>query len=224
MSPGISAKFASLGLVVLLAGCAATAPQYYSLQAPAMAAAPQAGEITADYVISVQPVLIPEQLARPQIVVAAASGSEVMPLNAALWAGPLEAQIRDSLADSMARRLNVLDVGLSKVVELPTWRIYVDVQRFDSVYGEAVRHDVVWRLVPQNMPEDVGKRVCSAQLLHSVGTGMSALVEGHRRSLDTLAAVMAQTLPLGSTLPPLSEAQQEGLHFRGCVVQDAGQA
>lgn len=224
MNPRLSAKFAFLGLVVLLAGCAATAPQYYSLQAPAMSALSQSGEIASDYVISVQPVLIPEQLARPQILVSASSGSEVVPLNAALWAGPLESQIRDALADSLARRLNVLDVGLSKIVELPTWRIYVDIQRFDSVYGESVRHDVVWRLVPQNMPEDMGKRVCSAQVEQPVDIGMSALVEGHRRSLDMLAGVMAQSLPLNSSAASvLSETQQAGLHFRGCVVQEAGQ-
>lgn len=212
-------KIMFLGLAAALAGCAASAPQYYSLQAPALASAAQEREVASDYVISVQPVLIPEQLARPQIVVSASSGAEVVPLNAALWAGPLEAQIRDALADALTQRLNVLDVGLSKSVESPVWRIYVDVQRFDSLYGEAVRQDVVWRMVPQGMSAEFGKRVCSAQLRLPVGPGMSALVEGHRQSLDMLAGVMARTLPGQDDrrAPAALEASAEGLNFRGCV-------
>src|SRR5690606_4402029 len=96
-----------LGLAVLLSGCAATAPQYYSLQAPAIANPQPKPRLARDFVISVQPVLIPEALSRPQIVVASEAGAEVIPLNAALWAGPLEAQIRDALAASLSARLNV---------------------------------------------------------------------------------------------------------------------
>lgn len=208
-----------LSLVALVAGCAASAPQYYSLQAPAIASATQEREVASDFVISVQPVLIPEQVARPQIVVASPSSAEVIPLNAALWAGPLEAQIRDALADALTQRLNVLDIGLSRSEGPPVWRIYVDVQRFDSVYGEAVRQDVVWRMVPQGMPDRVGKRVCSAQLRLPVETGMSALVEGHRQSLDILAGVIAQTLPEqdDGPVPAATDAVAEGLSFRGCV-------
>lgn len=207
--------FVSL-IAALMAGCAAPAPQYYSLQAPAIASQSQERKVASDYVISVQPVLIPEQLARPQIVVATPDSAEVIPLNAALWAGPLEAQIRDALADALTERLNVVDVGLSRVEGPPVWRIYVDVQRFDSVYDEAIRQDVVWRMVPQGMPEQVGKRVCSAQLRLAVGTGMSALVEGHRQSLNILADVMARTLP-GQGDGSVPDAAPEGLNFRGCV-------
>lgn len=206
-------------LAVLLAGCAASAPQYYSLQTPLMASGGQEYQVVSDYVISVQPVLVPEQVARPQIVVADQSGAEVIPLNAALWVGPLESQIRAALSDSLTRRLKVLDIGQSKAVDLPVWRIYVDVQRFDSLYGEAVRQDIVWRMVPQGVPEASGKRVCSAQLQLPVGDGMSALVEGHRRALDTLTGLMARTLPAkGDSATAIAlNVQEDGLHFRGCV-------
>lgn len=207
-------------VAVLLTACAAPAPQYYSLQAPLPAAAGQGYQVASDYVISVQPVLVPEQVARPQIVVAASPGAEVVPLNAALWAGPLESQIRDALSDSLTRRLKVLDVGQSKIVDLPIWRIYVDVQRFDSLYGQAVQQEVVWRMVPQGIDAGPGKRVCSAQLSVPVGEGMSELIEGHRRSIDLLAGLMAQTLPVhgSAQASPVSDtAAHETLHFRGCI-------
>ena len=203
-----------------LAGCATPAPHYYSLQVPGVPETAAAPMVDSGYAISVQPVLVPEQVARPQIVVGTASGTEVVPLNAALWAGPLEAQIRGALANALAQRLNVLEVGLSKAAEaLPVWRIYVDVQRFDSLYGEAVRQDVVWRLVPQGMPAGVGERLCSAQLRFPVGAGMSALVEGHSKALVALADVIAQSLPgpAGAGASPAAEPAGEGVAFRGCV-------
>ena len=212
-------KHIVFGLVVLLSGCASMAPQYYSLQAPAIAAEQQDRQLDGEYVISVQPVLIPEQLARPQILVSSPESAEVIPLNAALWAGPLEAQIRDALADALSQRLNVLDIGLARSEEAPVWRIYVDVQRFDSLYDQEVRQDLVWRMEPQGVSGKFDKRVCSAQIRTPVGEGMSALVAGHRRSLDVLAEVIAQTLPPNSAAGTLTtvSSQHEGLNFRGCV-------
>ncbi|NLC37484.1 MAG: membrane integrity-associated transporter subunit PqiC [Alcaligenaceae bacterium] len=212
-------KFLFLGAAALLAGCATQAPQYYSLQAPALASSAQNGPVVADYAIRVQPVLIPEQLARPQIVVATAQSPEVIPLNAALWAGPLEAQIRGTLAAVLAHNLNVMDISSPKFSgDTPVWQIYFDVQRFDSIYGEAIRQDVVWRMVPQGMPSGVSGRVCSAQLTMPVGEGMSALVAGHRQALEHLGGLVGQTLPWPSQASaPAFSALPEGLKFRGCV-------
>ena len=207
-----------LTLTGILAACASHAPQYYSLQAPAVGSAQPKKEVSRDFVISVQPVLIPEQLSRPQILVASPDSAEVVPLNVALWAGPLEAQIRDALADSLSKRLNVLDLGPAKADGTPVWRVYVDVQRFDSLYGKEVRQDIVWRLEPQGMPRGVKKRVCSAQARIPVDEGMASLVAGHRQALDSLADVIAQTIPTRDKNASASaEFAREGLNFRGCV-------
>src|SRR5690606_21113477 len=208
-----------------LAGCAANAPQYYSLQAaPASAGTGGASAtVPGDYAISVQPVLVPEQVARPQIVVGQPFGSEVVPLNAALWASPLEAQIRNAIAAELTQRLGVLDVGAATAADgMPVWRIYLDVQRFDSLYDVAVQHDVVWRLVPQGMPRNVGQRVCSASVRRDVGTGMSALIEGHRAALASLAAAIAQSIPGGkqSTTTP---ALKGGAAARGNIPSASAQ-
>jgi len=207
------------GILILLGACANTAPQYYSLQVPSEA--PPEGKMNPGYAISVQPVVIPQQVARPQIVVRTDSSGEVIPLNAALWAGPLEAQIRASLADTLTHRLNVVDVGRAGAPEkTPVWRIYVDVQRFDSLYDHAAQQEVVWRMVPQGMSSKVKERTCSAQFHMPVGTGMSALVEGHRRALAELADLIAQTLPAGpksANKQVALEKLSEGVSFRGCV-------
>ena len=187
-------------LVAGLAACASTPPQYYSLLAggvgSGMTPGHEAGRVKKDYAISVEPVVVPEEVARPQIVVSTAHDPRVIPLNAALWAAPLEAQLRQAFGNALSRRLNVLDIGQSGAANsLPVWRIYVDVQRFDSVYDESVQQHIVWRMVPQGMPSRVTERTCSARVELPVGTGMSSLVDGHRQAIDILADVIAQALP-----------------------------
>lgn len=229
-------RIVSLLVAGLLAGCAGSqAPQYYSLQAVSAGAGAVSQPVkSAAYAVSMQPVVVPQQVARPQIVVQASPGAEVVPLNSALWAAPLESQIRNVLGEALSRRLGVMDVGQSGAADgIPVWRIYVDVQRFDSLYDRSVRQEIVWRMVPQGMARGVKERVCSAVVHRPVGAGMSALVEGHRQALESLAALMAQVLP--ETIPDggrgdsgrratavaaVSEARPpapEGVQLRGCV-------
>lgn len=206
-------RFLTILAPALLAGCAGTAPQYYSLQAPAIASSDAVRNADAKYVISVQPVLIPQELSRPQIVVASPDTSEVVPLSVALWSGPLEAQIRDALAASLSSTLNVLEVGAAKLDGAPVWNIYVDMQRFDSLYNKEVRQEAVWRLVPSGMKPSVQARVCSAQVRVKVEDGMSNLVAGHRRALDILSSAIAETISGKQQTSPADGT----LHFRGCA-------
>lgn len=208
----------------ILTACASTPPQYYSLLAPGLAgdrqSAPSVAPVRANYAISVQPVVVPEEVARPQIVVSTSDNAEVIPLNAALWAAPLESQLRQVLGDALARRLNVMDVGQSGVADgLPLWRIYVDVQRFDSIYGESVQQHVVWRMVPQGMPSRVRERVCSARIHQPVASGMTSLVEGHRQGINWIAGAIADAMPGKAAPKPFEKATVGGglIQFRGCV-------
>ena len=126
-------------MLILLGACAAGSPQYIHCRYLVGHQPILSGR---GYAISMQPVVIPQEVARPQIVIRADASGEVIPLNAALWAGPLEAQIRTTLADTLSQRLNVVDVGRAGAPEkTPIWRIYVDVQRFDSLYGQAAQQE-----------------------------------------------------------------------------------
>ena len=221
--------------LVVLAGCASEAPHYYSLQSASLAApTAAAAQVDAAYAISVQPVMVPDQVARPQILVQMAEGSEVVPLSTALWAGPLEAQWRSALAANLTRRLNVMDLGTARVGDaLPVWQIFVDVQQFDSYYGRMAQQQIVWRLVPPATLKSAKPRVCTAQASVPVDVGMSALVEGHRQAVAGLAEAIAATLPApgkgagaggsgalaaGSSAAPGAASLPAGVVFRGCTA------
>jgi uncharacterized lipoprotein YmbA len=199
----------------LLAACASSKPDhYYTLLSPAPAAQASSGAGAGQpaFAISVQTVRVPEQVDKPQIVVSDPGSTQVIPLNNSLWASPLSDEIRGALSDGISRRLGVVDVAVTGAPEqLPVWRITMNVQRFDSVYGERVFIDATWRLSPVRQP---GRKtaLCRAEARAEVGPGMSALVAGHQAAMEQLAGLIAKQLRGDGTAE-----SGNGLTVKGCT-------
>lgn len=203
-----------------VAGCAAPPPiQYYTLlpstaSADRSAPASIAPHSKARYAISVQPVQLPEQVDRPQIVISSqnSGGTQVTPLNDSLWASPLSDQIRRALADDLSRQLSVLDISAqSAPASLPLWKVYLAVQRFESVYNQQVALEATWRLDPVNQPGKKG-RICRAEVREAVQQGIPALIAGHQHALHELAMAIAAQLS-GQT----SSRDAPNVHLKGCA-------
>ena len=210
----------AVAVIAGVAGCAAPpAVQYYTLLPNAgsvdrSAPASIAPSSKAGYAISVQPVQLPEQVDRPQIVISSQdSGStQVMPLNDSLWASPLSDQIRRALADDLSRQLNALDISVqSAPASLPLWKVYLAVQRFESVYDQHVVLEATWRLVSVNQPGKTGK-ICRAEVQEPVQSGIPALITGHQRALHELATAIAAQLSGQS-----SGRGAPNVHLKGCA-------
>jgi uncharacterized lipoprotein YmbA len=215
MSMNLFRVLACIVAAGMLAGCSATQPsQYYTLMPPSVKQtdpARLAGK-SPKYAISVQSVALPEQVDRPQIVITDPDSTQVTPLNSSLWASPLSDEVRNTLADALSRRLGVLEISPSSAPEsLPVWRIALNIQRFESLYGQRAVLDATWRLSPLNQR---GKkvRICRAEMQVPVEEGMSAMVAGHRRALHALADVMADQI---EGRPPAST--EPGLRMKGCT-------
>lgn len=192
----------AVAVIASVVGCAAQpAVQYYTLlpstgSADRSAPAFIASSSKAGYAISVQPVQLPEQVDRPQIVISSQdSGStQVTPLNDSLWASPLSDQMRRALADDLSRQLHVLDISVqSAPASLPLWKVYLAVQRFESVYDQHVVLEATWRLVSVNQPGKKG-RICRAEVREPVQPGIPALITGHQHALHALATTIAAQL------------------------------
>ncbi|PLC48444.1 hypothetical protein CR159_18085 [Pollutimonas subterranea] len=212
MNPG--RIFYAVLLIAGLAACASPTRQYYTLLPASTVADSSAVETKASpkFAISVQPVELPEQVDRPQIVINDANAAQVTPLNSALWASPLSDEIRNALSNALSRQLGVLDIASGGTPEsLPIWRINVRVQRFDSVYNERAVLDATWRLTPVHQR---GKKtiICRAEVQVPVETGMSALIAGHQEALQKLAALIAAQL-----MKPADARQIAGVDTKGCT-------
>ena len=201
---------------VLLTGCMATKPsRYYTLMAPE--ATQQAGAVQAEsasnYVISVSPVVLPEEVDRPQIVIADTTSTQVMPLGDSLWASPLAYQLQNALSYRLSNKLGVLDVSASGLpASLAAWRILLNVQRFESVYNERVLLDASWRLTPVNQGKKA-EMLCRGVVQIPVGQGVSALVKGHREALGYLSDAMAYQIETGRFSVPDAKVNLSGCTF-----------
>ncbi|NYT79412.1 membrane integrity-associated transporter subunit PqiC [Alcaligenaceae bacterium] len=146
------------------------------------------------FAINVQPVVIPVQVDRPQIVLTDPDSTQVMLLNSSLWSGPLADEIRSTLARDLADQLGTIDMPITGAPEKQAfWKVNVLVQRFESIYGKRAVLEATWRLSPVN----VAKRkqlACRAVLSTTVGEGMSALVAGQQKNLLDLSSIIAGQL------------------------------
>lgn len=166
---------------------------YYSL-VPSTA---EQGSITAapvKFAISVQPVVIPVQVDRPQIVLTDPDSTQVMLLNSSLWSGPLAEEIRSTLARDLSDQLGTIDMPITGAPEKQAfWKVNVLVQRFESIYEKRAVLEATWRLSPVNLVR--GRPLaCRAVLSVEVGEGISSLVAGQQKNLLDLSSIIAAQL------------------------------
>jgi hypothetical protein len=177
-------------LAAWLAGCASTQPaQFYTLSpVPAPAAATPAG-----CSISVGPVSVPAVVDRPQIVVRTGP-NQVSIDEFNRWAAPLKGDIARVVAENLVAML-----GTPRVTVFPqssaagaTYRVAIDVLRFDSAPGGAATLDALWT-VRSAKPEESrsGRTVLSEP---TQGVGYTDLVAAHSRALGKLSADIADAI------------------------------
>ncbi|GAB2898942.1 PqiC family protein [Paralcaligenes sp. KSB-10] len=202
----------ALSLLLLMGGCATPASRYYTLLPEArQAPAARSNSAPASYAISVQPVSVPAQVDRPQIVLGSKGSAEVTPLNNSLWAAPLSDEIRNALANDLSQRLGVIDIPARTVPKtLALWKIDFSVQRFDSIYQQGVVLDATWRLTPVNQRKRT-PMICKAEVRLPASNGIPGLIQAHQAALHQLAAVIAAQIA-GQTVPA-----DTALRMKGCT-------
>jgi len=180
------------GAVALgLAGCASAPLHYYTLVAPAGAAAPAAAT-PAPYPFELLPVTVPAQVDVPQLVVRE-GGQGMLPLNDQRWIAPLGDEVRGAVAADLARALGVADMSGLPGNGQPRLRIKLDVRRFESVPGEHALLDAAWSLRLTGGSGGQDALACSSRISEPVAAGYDALVAGHQQALAVLAARIAAT-------------------------------
>lgn len=179
---------------LLMAGCASTSPQYYSLaeSAPAFrsVAAPGAGSAY----IELAPVAMPERFARPQMVVrkkGAAEGAAVDILEDHRWASSFESELRDALGIGIAGRLGAVDATrLARPPGQPAVRIAVQLRQFEAVEGGSVDASFSWTV----RGTDEGRSTaCQLSLSEPVAAGFDALALGAQRLTARLSDAIARS-------------------------------
>lgn len=168
----------TVGLILLLAGCASDPVNFHTLVPPH---AGQTAATPADMAIRVDMVTVPPQVDRTQIVIRQGrSGLQV--LETEWWGASLADEIHNALT-------NLLNAPTGRAAPGRTASLMVDVQRFDSVPGERALLDVKWRLKAEGADAETR---CHTVLSTPAGDTLEELVNAHQVNLTTLAALIAE--------------------------------
>lgn len=185
------AAVAAAGACVWLAGCSTPyATRFHTLMAPPLTARTQPTAVSGPGPAwQLLPVGIPAQVDRPQMVVQLADGTLAV-VEQERWIAPLNDEVHAAVAERLAELLGVqASSGRSR---RDRWQVRIEVQRFDSALGRAVRLDADWRLRSTQTPQRSLR--CRTRHERPVEAGYAALAAGHRAAVEALAEVIAERL------------------------------
>jgi uncharacterized lipoprotein YmbA len=167
---------------VAIAGCGTTAPsRFYTLESVAATG----GAPTAHTAVMVGPVSIPAVDDQPQIVVEVAPNRvEVDEFNR--WAAPLNDSIGRVVAGDLSSLLDTPNVATWPLANFSAnYRVTIDVQRFQSIKGQAAVLDAVW--VVSQMATGISRSGRTVAREPVQGDGFDALAAAHSLALAQMS-------------------------------------
>lgn len=179
-------------IAVAASGCGTTAPsRFYTLDVTAVSD----GTAPVSYPIMVGPVSVPAAVDRSEFVVQTAPNRvEVDEFNR--WAAPLNDAVAQVVAGDLVKLLGTPNVAAAPLANFdPAYRVTIDVQRFDSIPGQAALLEAVWTVRRTAGGTTRSGRTVDREALQ--GDGFAALAAAHSRALakmsgDIAAAIRAE--------------------------------
>ena len=170
-------------------GCSASAPsRFYTLDSTA---APGAS-LAAPSAVMVGPVSVPASVDQPQFVVQVAPNRvEVDEFNR--WAAPLNDGISRAIAGDLTTQLGTPEVATSRLANFnPAYVITIDVQRFDSIRGQASLIEAVWTV--RRTANGVTRSGHTLARVAVQGDSFEALAAAHSHALAMVSSDIASTI------------------------------
>jgi hypothetical protein len=176
-------------VAAVASGCGTTAPsRFYTLDATAAPAGSASG---ADAVM-VGPVSVPAAVDRPEFVVQVAPNRvDVDEFNR--WASPLNDAIAQAVAGDLVKLLGTPNVAVAPLANFaPAYRVTIDVQRFDSMPGQAALVEAVWTVRKTAGGQTRSGRTVAQEPVQ--GTGFDALAAAHSRAIAKVSGDIATAI------------------------------
>jgi uncharacterized lipoprotein YmbA len=173
-------------LLIAVVACRSASSHYYTLVAPGDdAPVPASNELQLD----VLPVDVPPDVDRAEIVVREGPG-EVTPVDTRAWIAPLPHELRRAFSDDLGRALGARDIsGLTPTAGVPTYRVKLAVQRFESVLGDHALIEAVSTV--REASGSTPALVCSHRAREAARAGYEGIAEAHQKALVAIAKQIA---------------------------------
>jgi len=180
----------AITLVAIAAvGCGTSAPaRFYTLSSTAIASGAPIGRVA----VMVGPVSVPAAVDQPQFVVQLASNRvEIDEFNR--WAAPLDDSIARAVAGDLTVLLGTPNVAAATFANFdPAYTVTIEVQRFDSIRGEAALVEALWTARKTAGGETRSGRSVAREAVQ--GEGFDALAAAHSRALASVSADIATAI------------------------------
>ena len=183
------AQVISIALVAAVAAGCSTAPaRYYSLSSTATADGTPATRAS----VIVGPVTIPASVDQPEFVVQIAPNRvEVNEFNR--WVAPLNDAVARAVAGDLVVLLGTPEVATAQLANFtPDYRVTIDLQRFESIQGDAALVEAVWTVRKTAGGETRSGRTVAREPVQ--GQGFDALAAAHSRAIAKLSADIAAAI------------------------------
>jgi uncharacterized protein len=176
-------------LSLQLIGCAATPPtRFHSLLA--LESSVREMPLTPGFAVTLTSVSVPPQVDQPQWLVRNADGSFSL-LEQERWVAPLRGELQGALLDRWVKGWGGRTVLAGS--KESTWRVTVDVTRWDAVPGREVRLESRW--VATSAASTLTCRSAISEAVRTEdGALFLALAASHRRAVFRLADEVASRL------------------------------
>ncbi len=186
------AQLISIALMaIIVAGCSTAPSRFYSLASTSTAD----GTPPTTAAVMVGPVTIPAAVDQPEFVMQVAPNRvEVNEFNR--WVSPLSDSIARAVAGDLVVLLGTPEVANSQLANFaPDYRVTIDVQRFDSIQGQAAVVEAVWTVRKTAGGEIRSGRTVAREAVQ--GQGFDALAAAHSQAIakmsgDIAAAIRAE--------------------------------
>ncbi len=188
MARRIAQLISSAMVMVIAVGCSTTPSRFYSL----------ASTSTADRTpptsaaVMVGPVTIPAAVDQPEFVVQVAPNRvEVNEFNR--WVSPLSDSIARAVAGDLVVLLGTPEVANSQLANfVPDYRVTIDVQRFESIQGQAAVVEAVWTVRKTAGGEIRSGRTVAREPVQ--GQGFDALAAAHSQAIAQMSGDIASAI------------------------------
>ncbi len=182
------AQYVLLSALITTIGCATAPARFYTLDSVAKSG----DEPAAHYAVLVGPVTVPASVDRPQFVIQAAPNRvDIDEFNR--WAAPLNDGIARAVAGDLAVLLGTNDVAVAPLANFnAAYRVTIDVQRFDSIQGEAVVVDAVWAVRAVASGDTRSGRTLAREAVQD--KSCTALAAAHSRALAQVSSDIAAVI------------------------------
>jgi uncharacterized protein len=179
-------RWLCLFIAALASACASAPAHYYTLVRESGRDTPAAA--AASYRVEVEPVRIPAQVDRLELVTWLPDGSLSIADNER-WIAPIADELRSALSIDLAQQLGESEAGASPLGSVSV-SVRTEIERFESAPYRYALIEATWRIDLKAQGKDV-RMECRTRAYEKVSGGYPELVRGYQRAITRIAREIA---------------------------------